>query len=107
NLVSEDCSPSFSVRHHFLFNARLFPILKFFIFLLFNRLLTCFISKSCLKLKVLDGNQHRRSSYFQHLLKASRDIKLLQSANLEELVSSCLLVIKGDRPKQNVHLFRE
>ncbi|KAL4322093.1 hypothetical protein AHAS_Ahas14G0176000 [Arachis hypogaea] len=40
-------------------------------------------------------------------IDASRDIKLLQSANLEELVSSCLLVIKGDRPKQNVHLFRE
>ncbi|XLS90726.1 hypothetical protein HN51_066734 [Arachis hypogaea] len=78
-----------TVRHHFLF-----------------AIIFCSI-KSCLKLKVLDGNQHRRSSYFQHLLKASRDIKLLQSANLEELVSSCLLVIKGDRPKQNVHLFRE
>ncbi|XLR03699.1 hypothetical protein S83_069897, partial [Arachis hypogaea] len=50
-------------------------------------------------------NQHRRSSYFQHVLKVSRDIKLLQSTNLEELVSSCLLVIKGDRPKQKVHLF--
>ncbi|XLS82387.1 hypothetical protein HN51_048218 [Arachis hypogaea] len=39
--------------------------------------------------------------------KVSRDIKLLQSTNLEELVSSCLLVIEGDRSKQKVHLFRE
>ncbi|MED6107843.1 hypothetical protein PIB30_018130 [Stylosanthes scabra] len=49
-------------------------------------------------------NQHRSSSYFQYLLKVNRDLKLLQSANLKELVSSCLLVIKGDRPKQKVHL---
>lgn len=33
-----------------------------------------------------------------------RDLRLLQSANLEELVTSCFLVIKGDRPKQKVHL---
>ncbi|XP_061353534.1 uncharacterized protein LOC133298282 isoform X2 [Gastrolobium bilobum] len=49
-------------------------------------------------------NQHRRCSYFQRILKVGRDLRLLQSANLEELVSSCLLVIKGDRPKQKVHL---
>ncbi|KHM99595.1 hypothetical protein glysoja_006438 [Glycine soja] len=49
-------------------------------------------------------NQHRRSSYFQRLLKVRRDLRLLQSANMEELVSSCLLVIKGDRPKQKLHL---
>ncbi|KAJ1407927.1 hypothetical protein SESBI_23958 [Sesbania bispinosa] len=49
-------------------------------------------------------NQHRRCSYFQRLLKVRRDLMLLQSANLEELVTSCFLVIKGDRPKQKVHL---
>ncbi|TKY46906.1 hypothetical protein E2542_SST28955 [Spatholobus suberectus] len=47
-------------------------------------------------------NQHRCSSYFQHLLKVRRDLRLLQFANLEELVTSCFLVIKG--PKQKVHL---
>ncbi|KAJ1416668.1 hypothetical protein SESBI_17251 [Sesbania bispinosa] len=49
-------------------------------------------------------NQHRRCSYFQRLLKVRRDLRLLQSENLEELVTSCFLVIKGDRPKQKVHL---
>ncbi|XP_004511431.1 uncharacterized protein [Cicer arietinum] len=49
-------------------------------------------------------NQHRRCSYFQHLLKVRRDLKLLQLANLEELVTSCFFVIKGDRPKQKIHL---
>ncbi|ESW18406.1 hypothetical protein PHAVU_006G038300 [Phaseolus vulgaris] len=47
-------------------------------------------------------NQHRRSSYFQHLLKVRRDLRLLQSANLEDLVSTCLLVIKGEKPRQRV-----
>ncbi|XP_057445328.1 uncharacterized protein LOC130737543 isoform X2 [Lotus japonicus] len=49
-------------------------------------------------------NQHRRCGYFQRLLKVRRDMRLLQSANLEELVTSCFLVIKGERPKQKVHL---
>ncbi|KAJ1441380.1 Aspartic peptidase domain superfamily [Sesbania bispinosa] len=49
-------------------------------------------------------NQHRRCSYFQRLLKVRRDLRLLQSENLEELVTSCFLVIKGDRPKKKVHL---
>ncbi|XP_020222598.1 uncharacterized protein LOC109805059 isoform X2 [Cajanus cajan] len=49
-------------------------------------------------------NQHRRCSYFQRLLKVRRDLRLLQLANLEELVTSCFHVIKGDRPKQKVHL---
>ncbi|XP_021288772.1 uncharacterized protein LOC110419960 [Herrania umbratica] len=48
-------------------------------------------------------NQHRRSSYFQRLLKVRRDLRLLQSANLEELLSSCFQVITGKRPKQKVH----
>ncbi|CAJ1964497.1 unnamed protein product [Sphenostylis stenocarpa] len=49
-------------------------------------------------------NQHRRSSYFQRLLKVRRDLRLLQSTNLEELVTSCLHVIKGDKPRQKVIL---
>ncbi|KEH30999.1 hypothetical protein MTR_4g088440 [Medicago truncatula] len=49
-------------------------------------------------------NQHRRSSYFQHLLKVRRDLRLLHLPNIEELVTSCFNVIKGDRPKQKVHL---
>ncbi|KAJ0047143.1 hypothetical protein Pint_04199 [Pistacia integerrima] len=49
-------------------------------------------------------NQHRRSSYFQYLLKVRRDLRLLQSAKLEELLSSCFQVITGKRPKQKVHL---
>ncbi|XP_054819350.1 uncharacterized protein LOC129318539 isoform X2 [Prosopis cineraria] len=49
-------------------------------------------------------NQHRRCSYFKYLLKVRSDLQLLQSVNLEELVISCLLVIKGDRPKQKIHL---
>ncbi|KAL5736000.1 hypothetical protein ACOSQ2_030788 [Xanthoceras sorbifolium] len=49
-------------------------------------------------------NQHRRSSYFQYLLKVRRDLRLLQSAKLEELLGSCFQVITGNRPKQKVHL---
>ncbi|XP_058721807.1 uncharacterized protein LOC131593346 [Vicia villosa] len=49
-------------------------------------------------------NQHRRCSYFQHLLKVRRDLKLLRLVNLEELVISCFNVIKDDRPKQKLHL---
>ncbi|XP_062170772.1 uncharacterized protein LOC133876498 [Alnus glutinosa] len=49
-------------------------------------------------------NQHRRCSYFQYLLKVRRDLRLLQSAKLEELVDSCFLVITGKRAKQKVHL---
>ncbi|PPD94964.1 hypothetical protein GOBAR_DD08009 [Gossypium barbadense] len=33
-----------------------------------------------------------------------RDLRLLKSANLEELISSCFLVITGIRPKQKVQL---
>ncbi|XVF03928.1 hypothetical protein REPUB_Repub05bG0035700 [Reevesia pubescens] len=49
-------------------------------------------------------NQHRRSSYFQYLLKVRRGLRLLKSANLEELLSSCFQVITGKRPKQKVQL---
>ncbi|KAL3503469.1 hypothetical protein ACH5RR_037918 [Cinchona calisaya] len=49
-------------------------------------------------------NQHRRCSYFQHLLKVRRDLRLLQSAKLEEILNSSFLVIYGKRPKQKVQL---
>ncbi|KAK3199591.1 hypothetical protein Dsin_023006 [Dipteronia sinensis] len=49
-------------------------------------------------------NQHRRSSYFQYLLKVRRDLRLLKSAKLGELLDSCFQVITGNRPNQKVHL---
>ncbi|KAI8557629.1 hypothetical protein RHMOL_Rhmol04G0024900 [Rhododendron molle] len=49
-------------------------------------------------------NQHRRSSYFQYLLKVRRDLRLLQSAHLEEIFSSSFLIISGTKPKQKVQL---
>ncbi|XP_076885639.1 uncharacterized protein LOC143535202 [Bidens hawaiensis] len=49
-------------------------------------------------------NQHRRSSYFQYLLKVRRDCNLLQSTNLLELVNSSFIVVNGNRPRQKVHL---
>ncbi|XP_022886632.1 uncharacterized protein LOC111402501 isoform X2 [Olea europaea var. sylvestris] len=49
-------------------------------------------------------NQHRRCSYFQYLLKVSMDLRLLKSANMEEILSACFLIIIGNRPKQKVQL---
>ncbi|KAK9269537.1 hypothetical protein L1049_001313 [Liquidambar formosana] len=49
-------------------------------------------------------NQHRRCSYFQHLSKVRRDLRLLESAHLEEILGSCFQVINGMKPKQKVHL---
>uniref|UniRef100_A0A6P4BI47 uncharacterized protein LOC107432211 isoform X1 n=1 Tax=Ziziphus jujuba TaxID=326968 RepID=A0A6P4BI47_ZIZJJ len=49
-------------------------------------------------------NQHRRCSYFQYLLKVRRDLRLLQSAKLEDILNSCFEVITGRRPRQKVHL---
>ncbi|KAG6420805.1 hypothetical protein SASPL_117344 [Salvia splendens] len=61
-------------------------------------------------------NQHRRSSYFQYILKVCnlgyakflhqvrRDLQLLKSLNLDEVLESSFLVIHGDRPKQKVQL---
>ncbi|KAK6934418.1 Nucleolus and neural progenitor protein-like, N-terminal domain, partial [Dillenia turbinata] len=49
-------------------------------------------------------DQHRRCSYFRYLLKVRRDLKLLLSAHLEEILDSCFLVINGKKPKQKVHL---
>uniref|UniRef100_A0A2P2JWF6 Uncharacterized protein MANES_03G127300 n=1 Tax=Rhizophora mucronata TaxID=61149 RepID=A0A2P2JWF6_RHIMU len=49
-------------------------------------------------------NQHRRSSYFQYILKVRRDLRLLRSAKLEDIISSCFQVINGKKPKKMVHL---
>lgn len=49
-------------------------------------------------------NQHRRCSYFQFLMKVRRDIRLLQSTHLEEILKSSFELIRGTRPKQKVQL---
>ncbi|CAH9087028.1 unnamed protein product [Cuscuta europaea] len=49
-------------------------------------------------------NQHRRCSYFQYLLKVRRDLRLLKSANPDEIFRSSFDVINGKRPKQKVQL---
>ncbi|KAL3639947.1 hypothetical protein CASFOL_014915 [Castilleja foliolosa] len=49
-------------------------------------------------------NQHRRCSYFQYILKVRRDLKLLKSTNLEDILDSSFIVINGNRPKQKVQL---
>ncbi|KAL9233475.1 hypothetical protein vseg_008472 [Gypsophila vaccaria] len=48
-------------------------------------------------------NQHRRCSYFQYLLKVRRNLKLLHSINLEELLDSCFNVITGKKAKAKAH----
>ncbi|CAD5172134.1 uncharacterized protein LOC103986445 [Musa acuminata AAA Group] len=45
-------------------------------------------------------NQHRRSSYFQYLLKVRRDVKLLQSAGLGEILKVLFPIINGRRAAQ-------
>ncbi|XP_073125986.1 uncharacterized protein [Henckelia pumila] len=47
-------------------------------------------------------NQHRRCSYFQFVLKVRRDLNLLKSGNLEEILDASFLVISGNKPKQKV-----
>ncbi|XP_073026550.1 uncharacterized protein [Primulina eburnea] len=49
-------------------------------------------------------NQHRRCSYFQYLLKVRRDLNLLKSVNLEEILDASFLVINGNKPQQKVQL---
>ncbi|WCJ37195.1 hypothetical protein M5689_018347 [Euphorbia peplus] len=49
-------------------------------------------------------NQHRRSSYFQSLLKVRSDLRLLQSAKLDEMLACCCHVISGKKPQQKLHL---
>uniref|UniRef100_A0A7C9DMA7 Nucleolus and neural progenitor protein-like N-terminal domain-containing protein n=1 Tax=Opuntia streptacantha TaxID=393608 RepID=A0A7C9DMA7_OPUST len=49
-------------------------------------------------------NQHRRCFYFQYLLKVRRDLKLLHSVQLDELLDSCFHVISGRKAKQKANL---
>ncbi|CAN6882574.1 unnamed protein product, partial [Brassica oleracea] len=50
-------------------------------------------------------NQHRRCSYFHYLLKMRRDLRLLRTANMEEILRSCFHVILISRKgtKQKLH----
>lgn len=49
-------------------------------------------------------NQHRRCFYFQYLLKVRRDVRLLHSVHLDELLDSCFHVISGRKAKQKANL---
>ncbi|KAF8097331.1 hypothetical protein N665_0291s0039 [Sinapis alba] len=49
-------------------------------------------------------NQHRRCSYFQYLLKVRRDLRLLRTANMEEILRPCFHVIAGTGTKQKLHV---
>ncbi|KAG5597837.1 hypothetical protein H5410_039069 [Solanum commersonii] len=72
--------------------------------------LNTFVSQLQTEFAILDRlvyknkNQHRRCSYFQYLLKVRRDVRLLQTANLEEVMSASFQVLNGKRPKQKVQL---
>ncbi|CAF2081463.1 BnaC06g04140D [Brassica napus] len=49
-------------------------------------------------------NQHRRCSYFQYLLKVRRDLRLLRTANMVEILRPCFHVIAGTGTKQKLHV---
>ncbi|OVA11732.1 protein of unknown function DUF4477 [Macleaya cordata] len=49
-------------------------------------------------------NQHRRCLYFQYILKVRRDVRLLLSARLEEILNFLFQVINGKKPNQTVYL---
>ncbi|CAA7394491.1 unnamed protein product [Spirodela intermedia] len=49
-------------------------------------------------------NQHRRCHYFQSLLKVRRDVQLLLSARLEDILTSTSQVIHGRNPAQRIYL---
>ncbi|TMX00331.1 hypothetical protein EJD97_001029 [Solanum chilense] len=72
--------------------------------------LNTFVSQLQTEFAILDRlvyknkNQHRRCSYFQYLLKVRRDVRLLQTTNLEEVLSASFQVLNGKRPKQKVQL---
>ncbi|KAH9613026.1 hypothetical protein KSS87_019856 [Heliosperma pusillum] len=48
-------------------------------------------------------NQHRRCSYFQYLLKVRRNLKILGSIHMEELLDCCFNVITGRKAKAKAH----
>uniref|UniRef100_A0A6V7QYA9 Nucleolus and neural progenitor protein-like N-terminal domain-containing protein n=1 Tax=Ananas comosus var. bracteatus TaxID=296719 RepID=A0A6V7QYA9_ANACO len=45
-------------------------------------------------------NQHRRCSYFQFLLKVRRDLRLVELANLPEILNVVFPIISGKKPAQ-------
>ncbi|CAA7048436.1 unnamed protein product [Microthlaspi erraticum] len=47
-------------------------------------------------------NQHRRCSYFQYLLKVRRELRLLRTANMVEILRPCFCVISGKGSKLQV-----
>ncbi|CAN6460116.1 unnamed protein product [Victoria cruziana] len=49
-------------------------------------------------------NQHRRTPYFSRLLKVRRDLCLLNSAGLEEILKFAFQVIHGKNPKQIIYI---
>ncbi|OVA18874.1 protein of unknown function DUF4477 [Macleaya cordata] len=49
-------------------------------------------------------NQHRRCLYFQYILKVRRDVRLLLSARLEDILNFLFQVINGKKPNQTVYL---
>ncbi|KAL1207099.1 hypothetical protein V5N11_004305 [Cardamine amara subsp. amara] len=52
-------------------------------------------------------NQHRRCSYFQYLLKVRRELRLLRTANMEDILRSCFHVISGKGNKQKIHILEK
>ncbi|CAM8978726.1 unnamed protein product [Rhodiola kirilowii] len=50
----------------------------------------------------MNKNQHCRGSYFQYLMKVRRDLRLLQSFRLEEILTLCFYMIDEKKPKQKV-----
>ncbi|ONK56202.1 uncharacterized protein A4U43_C10F5180 [Asparagus officinalis] len=49
-------------------------------------------------------NQHRRCPYFQALQKVRRDVRLLRSAGLEEILGVLFPIIDGKKPAQRAFL---
>ncbi|CAN8288338.1 unnamed protein product [Cochlearia groenlandica] len=49
-------------------------------------------------------NQHRRCSYFHYLLKVRRDLRLLRTANMTEILRICFHVVSGKGAKQKLHV---
>ncbi|KAJ6830538.1 uncharacterized protein M6B38_353405 [Iris pallida] len=52
-------------------------------------------------------NQHRRCPYFQALLKVQRDLRLLQSAGLEDILSVLFAIIDGKQPAQKAYVSKQ
>ncbi|KAF3775078.1 hypothetical protein EJ110_NYTH50210 [Nymphaea thermarum] len=51
-------------------------------------------------------NQHRRTAYFGRLLKVRRDLRLLNSAGLDEILKLAFQVLHGKKPKQMIYVLQ-